>query len=90
MRQSLRRVDPTGVELRARRVLHRRVYHVETPNALWPLDGYHKLIRWRFVIHGAIDGYSRLIMFLRVAGNNLASTVLSAFTGAIDQFGLPS
>ena len=55
VRQSLRRVDPTGVELRARRVLHRRVYHVETPNALWHLDGYHKLIRWRFVIHGAIE-----------------------------------
>ena len=90
IRQSLRRVDPSGVELRARRVLHRRMYHVDTPNALWHLDGYHKLIRWRFVIHGAIDGYSRLIMFLRVGSNNLASTVLSAFSAAVDQFGLPS
>lgn len=71
-------------------VLHRRMYHVDIPNALWHLDEYHKLIRWRFVIHGAIDGYSRLIMFLRVASNNLASTVLSAFSAAVDQFGLPS
>ena len=55
VRQSLRRVDPTGVELRARRVLRRRRYHVDSPNALWHLDGYHKLIRWRIVIHGAID-----------------------------------
>lgn len=62
VRQSLRRVDPTGVELRARHVLRRRRYHVDSPNALWHLDGYHKLIRWRIVIHGAIDGYSRLIM----------------------------
>ena len=85
VRQSLRHVYPTGVDLHARHVLHR---HVEIPNAPWHLDGYHKLIRWRFVIHGAMDGYSRLIMFLRVAGNNHACTVLS--TGAIDQFGLPS
>ena len=90
VRESLRRVDPMGVELRVRRVLHRRVYSVESPNALWHLDGYHKLIRWRFVIHGAIDGYSRLIMFLRGSTNNRASTVLSAFTSAIDQYGLPS
>lgn len=90
VRQSLRRVDPTGVELRARRVLRRRRYHVDSPNALWHLDGYHKLIRWRIVIHGAIDGYSRLITYLRASTNNLASTVLLAFTSAIDQFGLPS
>ena len=90
IRESLRRVDPSGVQLRARRVLHRRQYGVECPNALWHLDGYHKLIRWRIVIHGAIDGYSRLITFLKASTNNLASTVLSAFTMAVDHFGLPS
>ena len=66
------------------------MYHVDSPNALWHLDGYHKLIRWRIVIHGAIDGYSRLIMYLRASTNNLASTVLSAFASAVDEFGLPS
>ena len=90
VRQSLRRIDPTGVELRARCVLRRRRYHVDSPNALWHLDGYHRLIRWRIFIHGAIDGYSRLIMYLRASTNNLASTVLLAFTSAVDQFGLPS
>lgn len=34
------------------------------------LDGHHKLIRWRFVIHGAIDGYSRVVVFLRCNTNN--------------------
>ena len=29
-------------------------------------------------------------MYLRASTNNLASTVLSAFTSAVDQFGLPS
>lgn len=41
------------------------------------------------VIHGGIDGYSRLIMFLRVASNNRADTVLRAFLQAINEFGLP-
>ena len=42
------------------------------------------------MIHGGIDGYSRLITFLRASTNNLASTLLLAFTIAVDQFGLPS
>lgn len=90
VRQSLRRVDPLGIERRVRRVLHRRVYNVECPNALWHVDGFHKLIRWRFVVHGAVDGFSRLITFLQASTNNRATTVLSAFLGAIDEFGLPS
>lgn len=90
VRDSIRRVDPSGVEARVRRVLHRRKYHVRSPNSLWHLDGYHKLIRWKIVIHGGIDGYSRLITYLRVAGNNRASTVLSAFTAAVEEYGTPS
>ena len=36
VRSSLRRVDPSGVERRVRRVLHRRAYNVEAPNANLP------------------------------------------------------
>ena len=90
VRQSLRRVDPTGIESQARKVLHRRVYQVSSPNSLWHCDGYHKLIRWNMVIHGAIDGYSRLIMYLKVSSNNRARTVLSAFNSAVQEYGLPS
>ena len=90
IRESLRRVNPSGIILRSRPALHRRTYQVPSPNSLWHLDGYHKLIRWRFVIHGAVDGFSRLITFLEVADNNRAETVLSAFLKAIDEFGLPS
>lgn len=63
---------------------------MEAPNSLWHIDGYHKLIRWKIVIHGAIDGYSRLITYLQASSNNKAETVLSAFLHAIDEFGLPS
>lgn len=90
IRDTIHRVDPFGVELRSRSVLHRRVYQVKSPNSLWHLDGYHKLVRWNIVIHGAIDGFSRLIMFLKVSSNNYASTVLRGFTSAVNEFGLPS
>ena len=42
IREAIRRVDPPGVEARFRSVLHRRKYHVRSPNSLWHLDGYHK------------------------------------------------
>ncbi|XP_019858490.1 PREDICTED: uncharacterized protein LOC109586726 [Amphimedon queenslandica] len=90
IRDSLERVDPDGVVNCMRRVLHRRSYTVRSPNSLWHLDGYHKLIRWKFVIHGAIDGFSRLIMFLKVSNNNRASSVLSGFMEALQEYGLPS
>ena len=90
VRESMRRVDPSGLASRCRNLLHRRVYEVSSSNALWHVDGYHKLIRWHFVIHGGIDGFSRLITYLKVATNNLADTVLGAFLCATDEYGLPS
>ena len=58
--------------------------------ALWHIDGNHKLIRWGFVIHGGIDGYSRRIMFLRCSTNNRANTVFQCFEESVLEFGLPS
>ena len=85
---SIHRVDPENPTLRRSVAIRRRVYHVDGPNPLWHLDGHHKLIRWKFVTHGAIDGYSRRI-YLQYADNNRASTVLSAFTNAVYVHGLP-
>ena len=90
VRESLHRVDPLGIESRLRRTLHRRQYSVPGPNSLWHIDGYHKLVRWRIIVHGGIDGYSRIPVYLTVASNNRADTVLDAFSGAVAKFGLPS
>ena len=54
------------------------------------IDGHHKLIRWRFVIHGAIDGYSRMIVYLHCSDNNWAYTVLELFEEVVEKNGLPS
>lgn len=67
--------------------IYRRTYSVPGPNALWHIDENHKLV---LVVHGGIDGYSRLITFLRCSSNNLSETVLSCFLGAIQEYGIPS
>ena len=40
--------------------------------------------------HGAIDGYSHLVVFLQCSNNNRADTVLQLFEEAVSKFGLPS
>ncbi|XP_062521587.1 uncharacterized protein LOC134196467 isoform X3 [Corticium candelabrum] len=90
LRESLHRTDPVGVAIRRHLAIMRRKYRVPRPNALWHIDGNHKLIRWRLVIHGGIDGFSRLPVYLTCSNNNRADTVLEAFLGATNQFGLPS
>jgi hypothetical protein len=57
----MRRVDDLGQTLRDWKVVQWKVYSVKRPNALWHLDGHHKLIRWGIVIHGVIDGYCRTV-----------------------------
>ena len=67
--QSLRRVDRLGQVIRDCRVKRRQKYHVKRPNALWHIDGHHKLIRWGIVIHGIIDGYCRTVEFFFLGGD---------------------
>ena len=78
------RVTPYGVQNRFRQVLKRRQYSVPIPNSLWHLDGNHKLIRWRIVVHGGIDGYCRLPIFIKASNNNRANTVLQCFLNAVE------
>lgn len=48
------------------------------------------MIRWRLVVHTAIDGYSRLIPYLHCANNNRSDTVLALFQNACQSYGMPS
>ena len=86
----MRIIDPVGTVLRWNQAVYRRKYSVPRPNSLWHIDGNHKLISWRIVIHACIDGYSRLIVYLHCANNNLAATVKEQFVTGVQKWGLPS
>ena len=55
VRDIIPRIDPINTALRWRAMHPRYQYDVPGPNALWHIDGLHKLIRWGFVVHGGID-----------------------------------
>ena len=90
VRRSLAQVDPENSRLRWAMVVSRRAYAVRAPNSLWHIDGHHSLVSWGFVIHGCIDGYSRMIIYLHCASNNRSETVGELFQQGIHKFGLPS
>ncbi|KAE8206338.1 hypothetical protein CF327_g7573 [Tilletia walkeri] len=90
MREAIRTIDPIAVNSRWTRYLKRREYFVPFVNSLWHMDGHHKLIRWKIVIHGAIDGKSRIVTYLQAAGNNRADTVAKLFLGGVAGRGWPS
>ena len=87
VRECLARLDPQNRALRWGILVWRRVYQVPWPNSLWHLDGHHSLIRWKLVIHGCIDGFSRRIIYLKSNSNNLAETVLDLFLDAVNRDG---
>jgi hypothetical protein len=90
IRQSMHKVDLEGVMLRWRDAIRRRKYNVCSPLALYHIDGNHKLIRWRLVIHGCVDGFSRVPVYLHCSNNNRADTVLRLFQKGVSEWGLPS
>ena len=53
-------------------------------------SSFEHIYRWRFVIHGAVDGYSRRIVYLQCSDNNRAETVLKLFVDCVMELGLPS
>lgn len=42
------------------------------------------------MIHGGIDGYYRMPVYVYASNNNKASTVLTLFKNAVAEYGLPS
>ena len=53
---------------------------------MWHSDCLHKLIHWKIIIHGCIDGFSCVITYLVCESNNKASTFLKAFKLAVKSF----
>ena len=89
VRNTIRQIDPEGVVSRRRRALNRREYSVPCPLYLWHVDGNHKLIRYRIVVHVGVDGYSRTCVFIDANDNNRATTVERLFLQATASYGYP-
>lgn len=75
----LREIDLDGVQLRKGHKLKRRKYLVPGPNFCWHIDGYDKLKQFGLCIHGAMDGYSRRVMWLEVASTNNNPRVIAKY-----------
>lgn len=85
----LRLLDPTGVEQRTRKRLKRRRYKAPGPNFVWHMDGHDKLKPYGLAIHGAIDGFSRKIIWLKVGTtNNDPYVIASHYLQAIKKLNL--
>ena len=78
-----REPEPGTSEEHSFGVVSGKVYFVPWLNSLSHLGGHCSLIRWGFIFHGCIDGYSRRIFFLHCSTNNLSPTVLGLFDSAI-------
>lgn len=72
-------LDPIGVLERKQRRLKRRVYHNKGPNYLLHVDGYDKLKRFGFAIHGCVCGFSRRVLWLRVGRSNNDPKVIASY-----------
>lgn len=58
---SISRVDGIRRVLRRNSMIKRRKYISTRPNAVWHMDGHHKLGPWGFVIHASIDGCDSVV-----------------------------
>lgn len=78
-RKAIRALDPAGVRQRSVKRFRRRAYVVRGPKDVWHIDGYDKLKSFGFAIHGAIDGYSRRILWLEVGQSNNDPQVVAQY-----------
>ena len=83
----LKERDPEASENRRRHRLKRRQYRNRGPNFVWHIDGYDKLKPWGFPIYGAIDGFSRKILWLKVTrSNNSPDSVALFFVKTVETY----
>ena len=75
----LKEIDPDGTEQRKHHRLQRRAYKSPGLNQCWHVDSYDKLKPYGFAIHGAIDGYSCRMLWLKVTRTNNNPAVIAKF-----------
>ena len=88
VRCALKVLNLEWVDRRLSKKLKRRQYRACGPNNTWHIDGYDKLKQFGFCIQGAIDGYSRRILWLEVASiNNDPAVIAYYYTTYLRKYG---
>ena len=87
VQEILKELDPEGRERRKTHRLKRKQYDNPGPNHPWHMDGYDKLKPFGFSVHGAIDGFSRKMLWLNVTRfNNYPDNIAQYFLNAVGEF----
>jgi len=83
----MQKVDPEGGAARGQLIGQKRQqkeFTVKGPNRLLSIDGHDKLSRFGFEIYGAIDAYSRYIIWCYVGiSNRTAVSVNKQYLGLL-------
>ena len=66
-----------------------RVYNVMGLNHVKHVDTNHELVRWRFIIIAGVDGFRRLVTFLKSCENNMSRTDLECFLSGVNKYKPP-
>ena len=79
VRLALKALDPEGVKNRSLKKFARRNHTSVGPNYMWHIDSYDKLKPFGFAIHCAIDGYSKIILWLHIESSNNIPRVIASY-----------
>nr|XP_017208764.1 uncharacterized protein zmp:0000000984 [Danio rerio] len=79
VRHLLKYLDPYGVEQRRKNRLIRRMYVNPGPNFMWHVDSYDKLKPFGICINGAIDGFSRAMIWLHAFSTNSDPKIIAGY-----------
>lgn len=79
VRLILSALDPEGTDMRRKRRLNRRAYFARGPNFVWHVDSYDKLKPFGICINGAIDGFSRKILWLNAYNTSSDPKVICGY-----------
>ena len=75
----LKILDPQGVQLRLRRHLRQRLCRNPGPKSLWHVDSYDKLKPYGIWINAAVNGFSRMTIWLHAYSTKNNPRVIAGY-----------
>ena len=82
--KNIKNSDPIKMDFVTRQACKNR-----SASVTWQLDSTHKLVKYKFEFSGAVDGFSRYIMWIKYSNNNRVNTSYDLLKEAIDEKAAP-